>query len=127
MDALQHRIQALQPRAEALCAALRGEAERVFGAEAAADCTPGTAVFRLERDPASGADSLVGEWQDEQGYRIGMLVFHLDGSCFGERDLVRMHPHKQGWFVEAVEAWAGPANGTDAGVVHAELRLLAAP
>lgn len=126
MDVLQHRIQALHPRAEALCAALRGEAERVFGAEAAAGCTPKTAVFRLERDPASGADSLVGEWQDEHGHRLGMLVLHPDGGCFGEFDLVRMHPHKPGWFVEAVEAWAGAAGrGTDA--VCADLRLLAAP
>jgi hypothetical protein len=127
MDALQQKIQALRPRAQALCAALRREAEALFGAGAAAGCTLEEMSFRLERDPACGADSLVGEWRDDRGYGVGMLVFHPDGSCFGEFDLVRMHPHRGRWFVEAVEAWAGPEDGTDAGIVRADLRLLAAP
>jgi hypothetical protein len=69
----------------------------------------------------------VGEWLDERGYRIGMLVFHPDGSCFADFDVVRMHPVDARWFVEAVEAWAGAPDGDDSAAVRADLRLLAAP
>ncbi|WP_295879986.1 hypothetical protein [uncultured Thiohalocapsa sp.] len=136
MNSLAQYTQALRPRADALCTALRREAERLFGADIAAGCTPDTAVYRLQRDPAAGADSLVGEWQDARGHPIGMLVFHPDGSCFGEYDIVRMHPRDKRWFVEAVEAWAGAADagpdagsqtGDAAGTVRADVRLLAAP
>lgn len=124
MNSLQQRMTALRPRAEVLCAALRREAERLFGAGVLDTCIPDAAVFRLERDVASGADTLVGEWQDGRGYRIGMLVFHGDGSCFAEFDLVRMHPEDSRWFVEAVEAWAGAPDGS---AVRADVRLLAMP
>ena len=127
MDGLQQRVTALHPRAEALCAALRREAERLYGAGVLDACVPGDAAYRLERDAASGTDTLVGEWQDARGYRIGMLVFHGDGSCFAEFDLVRMHPEDPRWFVEAVEAWAGAPDGDAGGDVRADLRILAAP
>jgi hypothetical protein len=127
MDALQHKIQALRPRAEALCTAMRRAAEELFGADSAAGCTLEQVSFRLERDPACGKDSLVGEWQDDHGHGVGMLVFHPDGSCFGEFDLVRMHPHSGRWFVEAVEAWAGATGAEDGGTIRTDLRLLAAP
>jgi hypothetical protein len=127
MNSIEQHTQALRPRADALCTALRREAARLFGADTAAGCAPDTAVYRLERDPAAGADSLVAEWQDARGYRIGMLVFHPDGSCFGEYDIGRMHPRDTRWFVEAVEAWAGAPDCGDAASVRADLRLLAAP
>ena len=133
MDCLQQRINELRPRADALCAALRREAERWFGTGVLAGCVPDGAAYRLERDAASGAETLVGEWLDARGYRIGMLVFHGDGSCYAEFDLVRMHPEDPRWFVEAVEAWAGAATGAAAdaaaggGTPRADLRLLAAP
>jgi hypothetical protein len=123
MDSLQQRIAALRPRAEALCAALRREAERWFGAGVLAACVPDAAAYRLERDAASGADTLLGEWLDGRGYRIGMLIFHADGSSFAEFDIVRAHPKDPRWFVEAVEAWAGAPDANSC--VRADLRLLA--
>lgn len=126
MDTLQQRTEELRPRIDALCQALRGAAAELFGDVAIAGCTPAAALYRLERDPASGHDSLLGEWQDSNGHRIGMFVFHGDGSCFGEYDIVRAHPRDARWFVEAVEAWASAPDGPDQGAVCAELRLLAA-
>lgn len=127
MDRLQQQIDALRPRAEALCTALRATAAELFGEpEAIAGCVPDGARYRLRQDPASGADSLVAEWLDARGYPIGMLVFNADGSCFGEYDVVRAHPQKPRWFVEAVEAWAGAEGGPDGGRVQADVRLLAA-
>ncbi|MEW8208686.1 MAG: hypothetical protein AB2746_21395 [Candidatus Thiodiazotropha taylori] len=83
--------------------------------------SPEEASYRLERDPSNSEFSLVGDWMNEQGNRLGMLLFHADGSFFVEHDIVLPHPTKPDWFVEAVNAW-----GNDA-VIKAEPRLLAVP
>ena len=80
-----------------------------------------TAAYRLERDPACGEHSLIGEWRDFQGQKLGGLVFHEDGSFFVEYDVIRTHPRDDRWFVEAVNAWG---RGTD---IRAEPRLLPLP
>ncbi|MBW9267873.1 MAG: hypothetical protein K1563_15220 [Candidatus Thiodiazotropha sp. (ex. Lucinisca nassula)] len=67
--------------------------------------TPEEAVYRLERDPASCEYSLVGDWLDVRGFKFGTLLFHADGTFFVEQDIVRQHPQKEKWFVEAVNAW----------------------
>jgi hypothetical protein len=106
MDASQQRLTDCLPVAEALCRALRDEAKRLgFDAEALAGADPLTAEFRLQTDPASGDESLLGEWFDRHRYRVGMLLFHADGSFFAEHDVVRPHPGNQRLFVEALEAW----------------------
>ena len=79
------------------------------------------AVYRLDRDPSDGSHSLVGEWRDERGMKLGELLFHADGSFFVEQDVARPHPSRQQWFVEAVNAWGR------AGEVKAEARLLPMP
>jgi hypothetical protein len=128
METLQQLTEALRPRADALCAALRGSAAGLFDEpDMLAGCTADSAEYRLQRDPASGTDSRVAEWRDARGYRIGMLVFHGDGSCFGEFDIVRMHPTRPRWFVAAVEAWAGAETGADGGRVRTDFSLLEAP
>jgi hypothetical protein len=58
---------------------------------------PQDADYRLERDPATSEYSLVGDWQSEQGMRLGVLLFHADGSFFVEQDMVRLHPICRGW------------------------------
>lgn len=79
------------------------------------------ALYRLDRDPSDGSYSLVGEWRDERGMKLGELLFHADGSFFVEQDVARPHPKRRQWFVEAVNAW-----GKD-GQVKAEARLLPMP
>lgn len=78
------------------------------------------AFYRLDQDPANGEYSLVGDWRDDHGMKTGMLLFHADGSFFVEQDIVRPHPTKAQWFVEAVNAW-----GRDSSI-KAEARLLPA-
>jgi hypothetical protein len=82
---------------------------------------PQEASFRLERDPASCEYSLVGDWLSEQGMKLGTLLFHADGSFFVEQDVVRPHPKRSGFFVEAVNAWG---RGDE---IKAEARLLVMP
>ena len=79
------------------------------------------AVFRLEKDPYIGRFSLVGEWFDAGGGRRGSLLFHADGSFFVEQDVIRVHPTRPGWFVEAVNAWGREAD------IRVEARLLPVP
>lgn len=79
------------------------------------------AVYTLARDPANGDYSLLGEWRDERGSKTGSLAFHADGSFFVEHDIVRPHPSKPRWFVEAVTAWGKGE------VIRSEPTLLAMP
>jgi hypothetical protein len=105
MDALDSRLSACLPLAHRLCRALRDEAACAGLADDA--LPPGDASdarFHLERDPAMGTESLVGEWLDRRGHRVGMLLFHADGSFFAEHDIVRAHPSDPEVFIEAVEA-----------------------
>ena len=83
--------------------------------------SPEEASYRLERDPSNSEFSLVGDWRNEQGMKLGTLLFHADGSFFVEHDIIKPHPTKPEWFVEAVNAWG---NST---VIKAEPRLLAIP
>jgi hypothetical protein len=82
---------------------------------------PQEAAYRLERDPSTSEYSLVGDWLSEQGLKLGTLLFHADGSFFVEQDVVKPHPKRSGWFVEAVNAWG---RGND---IRAEARLLPMP
>jgi hypothetical protein len=106
MNTLQQRLEVCGPLAQALCSALGGELEKLgFATGSVPIGRPETAIYHLERDPAAGTNSLCGEWRDNHGHRIGMLLFHADGSFFAEHDVVRVHPRDGRWFVEAVHAW----------------------
>lgn len=63
------------------------------------------ATYHLEKDPYSGEDSLVGHWFDNNRMKLGNLLFHADGSFFVEHDVMKLHPSKKQWLVEAVNAW----------------------
>jgi hypothetical protein len=107
--------------ARAICRALSDEVTRLgFAPGSVPIGDPGSASYRLDRDPASGLDSLVGEWRDAKGLKLGGLVFHADGTFFVEHDVVRAHPTDPRWFVEAVEAWGRDHD------IRTEPRLLAA-
>jgi hypothetical protein len=82
---------------------------------------PKEASYRLERDPSTSEYSLVGDWLNEKGMKLGTLLFHADGSFYVEQDVVRPHPQRSGWFVEAVNAWGKGE------VIKAEARLLPMP
>ncbi|WP_275098920.1 hypothetical protein [Sedimenticola hydrogenitrophicus] len=82
---------------------------------------PSAASYRLEKDVFSGAHALVGRWQDDQGMSRGSLVFHADGSFFVEQDIVKPHPRKKAWFVEALTAWGREAT------LQVESKLLPMP
>lgn len=121
-DDVSHRYLQLASLAAEIVRSLHSEIEKLgFEPTNVTLHSPDEAVYRLERDPANGEDTLVGEWRDERGVRFGELLFHADGSFFVEHDVVKPHPSKKKWFVEAVNAWG--RNGT----IRAEARLLPLP
>ncbi len=112
----------IEALADAIVSRLAGEVVRLgFDPAEVTLKPPSAAHYRLERDPSSGEQGLVGEWLDANGMKLGSLLFHADGSFFVEQDIVRPHPVKKRWFVEAVNAW-----GRD-GDIKAEARLLPMP
>jgi hypothetical protein len=83
--------------------------------------SPESAQYYLEKDPLSGEFALMGNWTDDRGSRLGSLVFHPDGSFYVEQDVVRPHPAKKKWFVEAISAWGKGS------MIRAEAKLLDVP
>ncbi len=121
-DAVQARLTEVAPLAAAVCAALQQQVDRLgFPDGEIRISDPLIADYRLERDSASGEHSLLGEWRDGKSQKIGNLVFHAGGSFFVEHDVIREHPARPGWFVEAVNAWGC---GDD---IRAEPRLIPLP
>lgn len=118
-EAVALRYAAVQGLAEDILQRLRDEVEKLGFDESEVMLTgPGDAEYRLAKDPSNGEYSLVGDWRDTNGMKIGNLMFHPDGSFFVEHDVVKTHPSNGKWFVEAVNAWG---RGAD---IKAEARLL---
>ncbi len=65
--------------------------------------------------------SLEGVWLTEQGGKLGTIIIHHDDSFFAEYDIIRPHPSKSKWFIEAVSAWGRNEN------IKTEARLLPMP
>lgn len=63
------------------------------------------ARFCLNKDPFTMDENLTGDWFDLEQQRIGKIQFLSDGSFYAEYDIVKPHPSKKQWFVEAVTAW----------------------
>jgi hypothetical protein len=63
------------------------------------------ARFTLERDLYNGEKTLRAAFHPTQYYCNGFLLFHSDGSSYAEYHVMRLHPSRPQWFIEAVEAW----------------------
>jgi hypothetical protein len=118
---LEAYVASVAPLAADICRRLDEEVRRLGFAHGEIGLgTPESAEYRLARDPAAGADSLVGTWRNRAGDKCGELLFHADGSFYAEHDVVRPHPGRSQWCVEAVTAWGRGST------IRAEARLLPA-
>lgn len=117
--AVEDYLERVGALAQAICDALEAELAALgLPADKVGVAPFRQAEYRLDRDPASGENSLVGVWRDGRGGKCGELLFHADGSFFAEYDIIHVHPQKPRWFIEAVTAWG---RGT---LIKTELRLL---
>jgi hypothetical protein len=121
-EAVAYRYQEIKNLANSIVGLLRDEVVKLgFDPSAVRIMNPKDAEYRLEKDPSSHEYSLVGDWLDSKGQKLGCLLFHADGSFYVEHDVVKPHPTKRRWFVEAVNAWGKDAE------IKAEARLLPHP
>ncbi len=79
------------------------------------------AEFSLVTDPFTQSEDLVGYWYNAGKQRIGQIKFHGDGSFYAEYDVVKPHPSKKQWFVEAINALGQQDN------IKTEAKLLDIP
>lgn len=101
-------VEAAQRGAEAACNALQQGLETLgldAGPHGVAIGGPAELNFRTETDSVTGAVGWVGEWRNPRGGRIGQFILRADGGLYAEYDILRPHPSRAGWFVEALEAW----------------------
>ncbi len=120
-SALERRIGQARLLGEAICVALRQELEKQgFGDPERLAWEFDHAEFELSRDPFDGRESLKGTWRGARGNTAGSLIFYPDGAFYAEYDVIKPHPTKAQWFVEAVTAW-GRGNQ-----IKTEARLLPA-
>jgi len=80
-----------------------------------------SAEFSLVTDPYTQSQDLVGYWYNPGKQRIGQIKFHGDGSFYAEYDVVKPHPRKKQFFVEAINAWGQQDN------IKTEAKLLDVP
>ena len=66
-----------------------------------------SAQFKLEHDMYNGEQTLRAVFLPSKFYCIGFLLFHSDGSSYAEYNVMRQHPKRPLFFIEAVEAWGG--------------------
>lgn len=66
------------------------------------------AQFKLEHDMYNGTQTLRAAFFHSKFYCIGFLLFHSDGSSYAEYNVMKPHPTRPQFFIEAVEAWGGP-------------------
>lgn len=121
MNEAAHRAEQQRSLGERICAAMEKEIEKLgLTGEIPAPIWE-LAQFHIRRDPALGEQSLEGVWLSEHGGKVGSVIIHHDGAFFAEYDIIRTHPTRGKWFIEAVSAW-----GRDAGI-KTEARLLPMP
>jgi len=114
---LMQRVAETAPLAHAICRAMQAEIEGLGVLDVQVG-DPGSALYHLSTDPASGQDSLLGVWRDQRGQKQGELTFHADGTFYAEYDVIRIHPGNGRLFVEAVNAWGRGAE------IRVETRLI---
>jgi len=118
-EKIETHLESVKLLAQAICSTLDDEVTKLGFPDGKVIIASHTdAEYRLDRDPASGKDCLVGIWRNREDYKCGELLFHADGTFFAEYDVIRQHPRKPRWFVEAVTAWG---RGT---IIKSEPRLL---
>lgn len=74
----------------------------------------------LRKDSFEGTQSLFAEWRTASGALLGYILIHGGGQVYGEFDVLKPHPQKSRWVIEAFTLWG------EAGAIKAEPRLLPA-
>lgn len=118
---LPQRLAREQPHIDALCSQLRAECQRLGFEQAALAIEAPLVNAELRKDTFDGSQSLYAEWRTPAGALLGYVLIHAGGQIYAEYDIIKPHPTRTQWMVEAITAWG---TGLE---VKAEARLLPAP
>ncbi len=119
-DELHQRMQLERPTIAALREALQGQMAR-YGFDDLSACLAEPLVNpELRKDSFDGSVTLFAEWRTPSGALLGYLLLHGGGQVYAEFDVLRPHPQRPQWVIEAMTAWG------DAAAIKAEPRLLPA-
>ncbi|MCQ8102502.1 hypothetical protein NP590_00175 [Methylomonas sp. SURF-2] len=121
--ALEQLIAAKRDFGMAVCRRMADNIAKLGFTPASQIATPDfdAAEFSLVTDPFTQSQDLVGYWYNGGKQRVGQIKFHGDGSFYAEYDVVRPHPGKKQYFVEAINAWGQQDN------IKTEAKLLDIP
>ncbi len=117
---LEQRLASEAATITELCALLRAQFERFGFAELGAALDDPMVNPELRKDSFDGSQSLYSEWRTPSGALLGYVLIHGGGQAYAEFDVLRPHPQKPQWVIEAITAWGS------AGQIKAEPRLLPA-
>ncbi len=119
-DELHQRMALERPTIAQLRKALQEQMSR-YGFDDLVACLAEPLVNEeLRKDNFDGSVSLFAEWRTPSGALLGYLLIHGGGQIYAEFDVLRPHPKKPQWVIEAMTAWGS------SGEVKAEPRLLPA-
>lgn len=104
---LNHRLEIHQLLGRQVCREMSQAIEKIGFKISEIESFPefDKAEFSLVKDPYTSDENLTGYWYDGRKQRIGNIQFLSDGSFYAEYDVVKPHPTKKQWFVEAINAW----------------------
>ncbi len=110
MSALSQAIESHKTVGENICHRLIAEAVEAGFIPEQLNSLPAfeQAEFSLQKDPFTLDENLTGVWFNQNRHQIGQIQFLSDGSFYAEYDVIKPHPTKIKWFVEAITAWGKP-------------------
>lgn len=120
VDDLDSRLASEQVNIEKVRQALKAQFERYGFNEQLAAIEDPMVNPDLRKDSFDGSQSLYIEWRTPTGALLGYILIHGGGQIYAEFDVLKPHPTKPQWVVEAITAWGNADN------IKAEPRLLPA-
>lgn len=120
VDELQQRLLAEHSTIEAVRSALIDQCRRYEFTELVDAIEQPLVNPELRKDSFDGSESLFAEWRTPSGALLGYLLIHGGGQAYAEFDVVKPHPKKPRWVIEALTVWG---SGDD---IKSDPRLLPA-
>lgn len=120
VDELQVRLLAEHKTIEAIRAALIADCERYQCTELVEAIEQPLVNPELRKDSFDGQQSLFAEWRTPTGALLGYLLIHGGGEVYAEFDVLKPHPGKPKWVIEALSVWG------NAGQIKSDPKLLPA-
>lgn len=105
VDELQLRLLAEQATIEQIRSALIEDCRRYQFSELIASIEQPLVNPELRKDSFDGQQSLFAEWRTPSGALLGYILIHGGGQVYGEFDVLKPHPTKPKWVIEALTVW----------------------